>query len=347
MATIGARSLAAAGMASMLMLAGGGAAHADTPTNPKHIFRQPATPNATEIANDLIYHGGNAGPGAIGVETKPAVYITYWGPDWQSGFTDTDANGVSYTSASLQNYVNAFFGNVGGSAWAGVQTQYCRYVPAGSTSCQGVKGAQFVSNPSGQLKGTWVDPSPVPSDIVTLGLAENLVDDPIAAEAAKAVAHFGYNPTATYFVLTPPEPIATGQPVYCGYHTQTTSVDSLGNSHTFQYAFIPYLNANWPVVGKGGCGMNFVNTTSDSFGHGVWDGYSIVTGHEYSEAVTDPDNFASVQDGWNDAQGSENGDKCAWYHTQNVTMGADYFAVQPTWSNAAFDAGQDGCQVSR
>ena len=93
--------------------------------------------------------------------------------------------------------------------------------------------------------------------------------------------------------------------------------------------------------------MNFVNPTSDSFGHGVFDGYSIVTGHEYSEAVTDPDNFASDQDGWNDYQGSENGDKCAWYHTQNVTMGSYYFAVQPTWSNEAFDAGKDGCQVSR
>ncbi len=58
--------------------------------------------------------------------------------------------------------------------------------------------------------------------------------------------------------------------------------------------------------------MHNVNATSDAFGNGIFDGYSIVTGHEYAEAVTDPDNFASVQDGWNDAQGSENGDKCAW-----------------------------------
>ena len=50
--------------------------------------------------------------------------------------------------------------------------------------------------------------------------------------------------------------------------------------------------------------MNSVNVVSDSFGHGVFDGYSIVIGHEYAEAITDPDNFASVQDGWNDAQGT-------------------------------------------
>ena len=61
---------------------------------------------------------------------------------------------------------------------------------------------------------------------------------------------------------------------------------------------------NWPAIGTGGCGMHNVNATSDSFGNGVFDGYSIVTGHEYAEAVTDPDNFASFQDGWNDAQGS-------------------------------------------
>src|SRR5258706_41245 len=68
----------------------------------------------------------------------------------------------------------AFFGNVGGSPWPGVQTQYCRNVLAGTTSCAGVLGADFVKNPTHQLKGVWMDPTPVPSDIVTLGLAQNL-----------------------------------------------------------------------------------------------------------------------------------------------------------------------------
>src|SRR5690242_4473163 len=37
-------------------------------TNAKHFFwapGQPNTPNPSSLANDLIYHGGNAGPGAI------------------------------------------------------------------------------------------------------------------------------------------------------------------------------------------------------------------------------------------------------------------------------------------
>lgn len=324
---------------------------AAAPTNPKHFFWAKGQPNPSGIvtsqANDLIWHGGSAGPGAIGVETSPAVYLIYWGPQWVTGFTSTDANGAVYPSSSLQTYTNSFFGNVGGSPWAGVLTQYCKNIPVDATSCAHVPGARFVKNPTGQLKGVWTDPTPVPDDIITLGLAENLVDDPIAAEARRAEAHFGYNAQATYIVLTPPTTIGTGQPVYCGYHTQTSSVDGLGNPVVMQYSFIPYLNLNWPGLGSGGCGMNWVNKTSDAFGNGVWDGYSIVTGHEYAEAVTDPDNFATVQDGWNDAQGSENGDKCAWYHTQNITLGANQFAVQPTWSNEAFDAGKDGCQVSR
>jgi hypothetical protein len=90
--------------------------------------------------------------------------------------------------------------------------------------------------------------------------------------------------------------------------------------------------------------MNSVNVVSDSFGHGVFDGYSIVVGHEYAEAITDPDNFASVQDGWNDDQTSEIGDKCAWTDLANVSMNSNTkFAVQPLWSNRSFDANGQGC----
>src|SRR5258708_5398999 len=323
------------------------AADAQSPTNPKHFFwapGQPNTPSASALTNDLIYHGGNAGSGAIGVETVPAIYLIFWGPDWANGFTTTDANGGAYTSQVLQSYVTSFLSNLGGTSWAAIQNEYCNNVPVGTTSCAAVGGGNYVTNPRKQLKGVWTDATPVPSDIVTLGLAENVVDDPLATEAIRASAHFGYNPQATYIILTPPTTIGTGQPVYCGYHTQTTSVDGYGNPYRVQYAFIPFLNASWPGLGAGGCGMNSVNVISDSFGHGVFDGYSIVVGHEYAEAVTDPDNFASNQDGWNDIQGSENGDKCAWTALANVSMNNHTkFAVQPLWSNRAFDIAGQGC----
>src|SRR6266513_2581512 len=255
-------------------------------TNQKHFFWAPGqAPNPSAVSNDLIYHGGHAGPGAIGVETTPGTYLIFWGPDWANGFTTTDVNGKQYTSKQLQNYVTSFLSNLGGTSWASIQTEYCNNVPAGTTSCANVSAGRYVTNPRKQLKGVWTDATPVPSDIVALGLAENVADDPLAVEAIRASTHFKYDPQATYIILTPPTSIATGQPVYCVYHTQTNSVDGLGNPYRLQYAFIPFLNMNWPGLGTGGCGMNSVNAISDSFGHGVFDGYSIVTGHEYAAAV--------------------------------------------------------------
>jgi hypothetical protein len=318
-------------------------------TNPKHFFwaRGQSDPDPGALTNDIIYHGGNAGDGAIGVETNPSAYLVFWGKEWADGFTTTDTDGTQYSSKTLQKYLRNFMANLGGSPWADVQTQYCRNVPAGSTSCAGVDGAEYITNPLNQLKGIWTDPTVVPDDIVASGLAENLVDDPIAMEAQRASAHFNNpDPNADYIIMVPPRPVATGEPAYCGYHTQTTSLAGHGNPYRIQYAFIPWQNTDWPGLGQG-CGLHAVNQKSNAFGNGIFDSWSIVVGHEYSEAVTDPDNFFAVQDGWNDDQTSENADKCAWIELQNIKLGRHQFAIQPTWSNEAFDAGKDGCAVSR
>jgi hypothetical protein len=299
--------------------------------NGKHVMwaagqGYPSTQQAS--ANNLIYHGGL-------VETVPAVYIVYWGPEWQQGFSFKQG-AFTYTSSTVKNYVQSFFGNVGGSAWAGVQTQYCQNMDPGF-SCAGQPFAQFVTNPKHQLKGTWSDPTPVPAEIVTTGLAENQTNDPLETEALAAAAHFGYNVNATYFILTPPGHGASAYgSVYCAYHSETGHT----TGHGVRYAFIPYV----PEQGAG-CGQNSVNA-NDSFGNGYLDGYSIVAGHEYAEAVTDPDNQMGTQDGWNDVQTSENGDKCAWMGLQNISLGGRPFAVQPMWSNEA-NGGQGACAVTR
>jgi hypothetical protein len=78
------------------------------------------------------------------------------------------------------------------------------------------------------------------------------------------------------------------------------------------------------------------------------DGWSIVTGHEYAEAVTDPDNFLSDQDGWNDAQGNENGDKCAWTGTQeHLARDALVRRAAVVEQGGRYDATSNGCAVSR
>ncbi len=340
-------AIAAATIAATLQA---GASSADTaPLNPKHFFWAQGTAQAAstqdDVTNNLIYHGGSAGPGAIGVIQKPKMYLIYWGTQWAQGFTTADSGGTLYTSKQLINYITSMAKGFGGSAYAGVQTQYCNGVSIGVTSCVG--GTGFVTNPKNQFGGAWIDPAPVPDNIVTLGLAENLVDDPLAQEAVKATGHFGYDPNGVYLIMTPPGTSGAGeQAVYCGYHTQTTAIDGLGNQERVQYSFIPWQNTDVPVLGEE-CGLHAVNAKSNSFGNGVFDSWSIVIGHEYSEAVTDPDNFFGVQDGWNDDQTSENGDKCAWTALQNVTFGGHQFAMQPEWSNEAYDATGNGCAYSR
>src|SRR5438477_13145053 len=59
-------------------------------TNAKHVFWAlgQADPHgiANSATNDLNYHGGNAGSGAIGVEPSPAVDIVRGGRNWTGGF---------------------------------------------------------------------------------------------------------------------------------------------------------------------------------------------------------------------------------------------------------------------
>ena len=285
---------------------------------------------ATNVSpNNLIYHGGL-------VETTPAVYNVFWGPAWQNGFSFS-AGGFTYTNTTVENYLGGFFGNVGGSAFAGIQTQYCQGILPGF-SCAGDPSAQFITNPTSQLKGTWVDPSPVPADITTTGLVSNLTTDPLEAEAIKASQHFGYDVNATINIFTEPGHTATLYgTVYCAYHSETSHT----TGHGVRYAFVPYV----PEQGAG-CGQNLVNATNDAFGHGYLDGYSIVAGHEYAEAVTDPGNQSGIQDGWNDATTSENGDKCAWTNLQNITLAGQTYAAQPMWSNEA-NGGAGGCVFAR
>jgi hypothetical protein len=110
----------AAVVAAVGALGAATATPATAPTNPKHFFWAPGqSPEGTvaSVSNDIIYHGGNLGDGAIGVQTKPAVYLVYWGSQWATGFTPNDSvDGKPYSSATLRSYLNAFFTNVGENA---------------------------------------------------------------------------------------------------------------------------------------------------------------------------------------------------------------------------------------
>ncbi|NWJ46401.1 MAG: hypothetical protein HXX08_11030 [Chloroflexi bacterium] len=269
-----------------------------------------ATTAIKAAGTPLIYQGGQ-------ILTASKVYISWWGTQWNTGFTTG-----GYTSATAQTYIRGFFGNVGGSSWNNVDNQYCMGITKGSTSC-GSSGTH-ITNPAGQLKGEWVDTTSVPSRPTQAN---------IASAALRSMAHFGgYDPQAIYFVFTPSGRNMSGFGTqWCAWHDVTTS-----GSNQVAYAYMPYV----PSVGST-CGANFVNKTNDSFGHGYFDGFSIVGGHEFVEAVSDP-HPSGTNAGWWDSSGAENGDKCAWSASSaNISLGGNNYAVQPIWSNAI-----GGCATS-
>jgi serine protease len=200
-------------------------------------------------------------------------------------------------------YLTKFFQGIGGTAWANIQTQY--YETARGN----------ITNPAGQLAGVWSDNS---------CLAPPVPDAQIAGEAVAASAHFGYSPDADYVIATPHlHNDAEFGVEYCAWHGTTT--DSLGR--TVAFTDLPYV----PDAQAGACGQNFVNPGNA----GLLDGVSIVGGHEYAEAITDPH-----VDAWYDSSGSETGDKCAWIApgspggAADIALATGTFAVQSLWSNA-------------
>jgi serine protease len=281
-------------------------------------FRRGAAPNAPLADVNLQYNGGS-------VLTSPGAFLIFWGTDWANGFSTG-----GFTSDQAQSYLGSYFGGVGGSGWINSQTQYCQATTFLNEFCANDPNAQFVTNPGQQLLGTWVDGSAIPA---------SPTDADVRAEAQNAAAHFGYNPNALYLVFTPSGHNISGFGTqFCAYHDNTTF-----NGQPLAYSNMPYI-----PDAAASCGMNFVNGGTDSFGHGFFDGFSIVAGHEYAEAATDA--FPSQTLAWVDSGGAETGDKCAWNQgpgdaTQNVTFGGQFFAVQPLWSNNA-NGGSGSCAIA-
>ncbi|HEY5095371.1 MAG TPA: hypothetical protein VII69_09670 [Candidatus Eremiobacteraceae bacterium] len=230
----------------------------------------------------LHYNGGL-------IQRTPSIFVVYWG----FNVSGSDPSGE-------QAYMTNFLKGVGKGAWLNTDHQYYEIVG----------GVQHkIQNPSGQLKGTWVDPSSVPA---------SPSDAQVATEAAAAEAHFGYRKNASYVVATPHNHNTPGfGSQFCAYHDATTTPDGI-----ISFSNIPYMTD----AGQN-CGENFVNPGQP----GILDGVSIVEGHELAESQTDP----RPASGWYNNSFGEIGDICAWQGLGNTVLRTGTFAVQPLWSNAA------------
>jgi hypothetical protein len=209
----------------------------------------------------------------------------------------SDGNGVA-------QYMQSFFSGLGASPdnWSTITSQYPDSSGAGPSFGGPVLG------------GTWFDNGAAAPSSASQGS--------LAAEAVTAAQHFGVSgDNIDIFVMSPSGTQPDGFPNtgFCAWHDYTSS--SSGN--------IPYTNMPYVLDAGSSCGANSVRSQLD--------GFSIVGGHEYAEAVTDPEPAS----GWLDSSGSEIGDKCAWQNLSALNLSTGSFAVQPLWSN-----NDNGCTLS-
>lgn len=155
----------------------------------------------------------------------------------------------------------------------------------------------------------------------------------IVAEACKEIA----NPVSNgYYPVYGDVP--RGGAGYCAYHTYGSC-----RGVTIQVAFF------FDLDGDPGCDPQ---DTSGLHSQGLA-ALANVSGHELSEARTDPDSPGA----WYDRRGQENGDKCAWTFGAplvSFTNGTQW-KIQGEWSNNAYNtgtgypnsSGQKGCLAGK
>ncbi len=153
----------------------------------------------------------------------------------------------------------------------------------------------------------------------------------ILAEVCKMVTSPDKSGNGYYAVYTD---TPRGSAGYCAYHSAGSC-----NGTPVQFAYF------FKLDGDSGCDPG---DTSGLHSQGLA-AIANVSGHELSEARSDPASPAA----WYDAQGNENGDKCAWtFNVPHVTFSnGTEWKIQGEWSNAAYtngtgyanSSGQRGC----
>jgi serine protease len=228
--------------------------------------------------------------------------------------------------------MTAFVKAMGGTAWAGSQTQYYEV-----DNGQNV----YIQNSPNVFGGVWYDnTNPIHDNVSGLELAQ---------EAQRAVAHFGVTDLHdSQFVIAQPQKFNeagfNSGAGYCAWHDYTQPQYYPGVQPGISFTNMPY------VLNSGtSCGQNSVNS---GYFTGRLDGFTIGMGHEIEETITDPgaEDVINGQNlgGWYDYSGYENGDKCAWVgYTDGIAppstvpgglnniTGNDgkQYPVQSLWSN--------------
>jgi len=231
-------------------------------------------------------------------------------------------NGAIMTSSTVQAiYWGASWGNASfvGDKISGLDTWYTGYSNSNyAKTSDEYTGTNGKVGPAVSYLGHFID-STMSSGGGNVGA--------ILAEVCKVIP----NPVSNGYYAVYVDKKRSGN--YCAYH----SFGSCGSTPV-QFAFFFNLD------GDAGCDPGDTQT-----GHSQGlAALSNVSGHELSEARTDPRNG-----GWYDSAGAENADKCAWtFNVPYVTFSnRSIWKIQGEWSNHAYDSGtgypnrsgQNGC----
>ncbi len=240
-------------------------------------------------------------------QTAPKIYVLYWG-DWSS-------TGDPY---NVQNYLWKFYNGLSGSGWNATQTQYGYSCGSGALGC--ATGTRITNTVT--FGGYAYDKSFVPINPTVAQMEQ---------EAQKAANYWGDRSVNAQYIIAMPtghRDVKSINQRFCAWHNYTWS-----SGKPISYTSMPYI----PDQGTT-CGMNKVNAGAA----GRLDGVSILASHEFVESETDP-----FLDSWLDASNFENADKCLqWDRTgyiRNYTFSTGTFAVQPNWSNYAYQKTGSGC----
>jgi hypothetical protein len=277
---------------------------------------------------NMAYFGGH-------VQVTPKIYLVLWGWGEPGAFDHTTPGMPASDPDGAGARMLAFIKAMGGTAWAGSQTQYYMVDSSGNQV--------HIQNPTNVYGGVWWDDTnPIHDNVSGLELAQ---------EAQRAVAHFGVTDLQnSQFVIAQPQKYDeagfNGGVGYCAWHDYTQPQYYPGVQPGISFTNMPY------VLNMGSsCGENSVNS---GYFSGRLDGFSIVMGHEIEETITDPgaeDVINGVNlGGWYDYAAYENGDKCAWVgYTEGIAppstvpgglnniTGNDgkQYPVQSLWSNGS------------
>ena len=134
----------------------------------------------------MAYFGGH-------VQVTPKIYLVYWGWGQPCAFDHTTPGFPASDPDGAAARLTAFVKAIGGSAWAGVSTQYYETVNGQNVNIQ---------NPSNVFGGVWYDDTnPIHNDVTGLELGY----DYAAYENGDKCAWVGYN-----FGLTSPSTVPGG-----------------------------------------------------------------------------------------------------------------------------------------